>query len=464
MSITMPGQDNGFVLMFIQGRKEGLDMADIATLTVYNHYLTSYAPKGTTSFDTHKRSELRNIYNSIVKLNKESPLYLLDNSADSKAYAIGLKENARELKNTISSLGGFDEDVLDEAAFLNKKEAYSGNEAVASVSYIGNMDDAAFAPTLALEVHSLASPQVNMGHFIPSSTAMELTPETYSFDLSINDLNYEFQFQVNSDDTNIDVQNRLMRLVNNADIGITAEVIEDGEGNSSLKLTSQKNGTSEDRKYVFRISDGQTSKTAGVVDYLGIDKVSRTPSNAEFTIDGTAHSSSSNTFTLEKNYQVTLNGVSPEGSAPINIGMKTDVENLTGNLQQLAGGYNQFLRAAIEYTQKHPRSNQLVSEMWHLAGSFSESLSDIGMNIEEDGSIQIDENMLQQSIQDGKIENGFEQIKNFTKALYRKSGQVSLNPMTYVDKVIVAYKNPGKNFASPYITSAYSGMMFNSYC
>ena len=464
MSITMPGQDNGFVLLFIQGRKEGLGMADLATLTIYNHYLTSYAPKGTTSFDTHKKSELRNIYNSIVKLNKESPLYLLDNSADSKAYAIGLKENARELKNTISSLGGFDEDVLDEAAFLNKKEAYSGNEAVASVSYIGSMDNAGFAPTLALEVHSLASPQVNMGHFIPSSATMELTPETYSFDLSINDLNYEFQFQVKNDDTNIDVQNRLMRLVNNADIGITAEVIEDGEGNSSLKLTSLKNGTSEDRKYVFRISDGQTSKTAGVVDYLGIDNVSRTPSNAEFTIDGTAHSSSSNTFTLEKNYQITLNGVSPEGSAPVNIGMKTDVENLTGNLRQLAGGYNQFLRAAIEYTQKHPRSNQLVSEMWHLAGGYSESLADIGMNLEEDGTIKIDEDMLQQSIQNGKIENGFEQIKNFTKALYRKSGQVSLNPMTYVEKVIVAYKNPGKNFASPYITSAYSGMMFNSYC
>ena len=102
--------------------------------------------------------------------------------------------------------------------------------------------------------------------------------------------------------------------------------------------------------------------------------------------------------------------------------------------------------------------------MWHLAGGYSESLADIGMNLEEDGTIKIDEDMLQQSIQNGKIENGFEQIKNFTKALYRKSGQVSLNPMTYVEKVIVAYKNPGKNFASPYITSAYSGMMFNSYC
>ena len=39
--------------------------------TVYNHYLTTYAPKKTSSqYDTHKKSELRSIYNSMVKLNK----------------------------------------------------------------------------------------------------------------------------------------------------------------------------------------------------------------------------------------------------------------------------------------------------------------------------------------------------------------------------------------------------------
>ena len=144
--------------------------------------------------------------------------------------------------------------------------------------------------------------------------------------------------------------------------------------------------------------------------------------------------------------------------------MKTDIESLTANLRQLAGGYNHFLRSAIEYTQKHPKSNQLVSEMWHLAGSFAEPLSEIGMSIDENGAIEIDEDMLQQSVLAGNIEKDFDQIKNFTKALFRKSGQVSLNPMSYVEKTIVAYKNPGRNYASPYITSAYSGMLFNSYC
>ena len=37
--------------------------------TIYNHYLSAYAPKGTTRYDAHKRSELKSIYNTILKQN-----------------------------------------------------------------------------------------------------------------------------------------------------------------------------------------------------------------------------------------------------------------------------------------------------------------------------------------------------------------------------------------------------------
>lgn len=456
----MPGQDNGFVSGVSSRMKGGrIAMANLTALSVYNHYLTSYAPKSCTSLDTHKKSELRNIYNSIVKLNKESPLYILDGSDESKAFAVGLKENARELQNSITLLGG-----LDESALLNKKVAYSSNESIASASFIGDASKARTAPELSMEVKSLASPQVNMGKYIPAGEGAALAPETYSFDLSIHDLNYEFQFQIRPDDTNSDVQNRLTRLINNADIGIKAETLTDEEGNASLKLTSQKSGASAERQFVFRVSDDQTSKRSGIVDYLGIGDITRYPSNAEFVINSTTHTASSNAFTIEHLYEINLNGDSPEEGMTTRIGIKTDTESLTENLRQLFGSYNQFLRSAIAYTENHPKSNQLVSEMWHLAGSFAPPLSEIGINITEDGTVDIDKDALQRSISEGGIQEGLNHVKDFTKALYRKAGQITLNPMTYVEKTIVAYKNPGKNFASPYITSAYSGMMFNSYC
>ncbi|MDE5599146.1 MAG: hypothetical protein K2J04_15130, partial [Lachnospiraceae bacterium] len=60
---------------------------------VYNYYMTNYAPRSSTPYDSHKKSELRNVYNSIVKLNKDAPIYILDTSKDSCAFAVGMKEN-----------------------------------------------------------------------------------------------------------------------------------------------------------------------------------------------------------------------------------------------------------------------------------------------------------------------------------------------------------------------------------
>ena len=57
-----------------------------------------------------------------------------------------------------------------------------------------------------------------------------------------------------------------------------------------------------------------------------------------------------------------------------------------------------------------------------------------------------------------------EAIKKFTSSILRKSNQISVNPVEYLNKTVVAYKNPGKNFTNPYTASAYSGYMFNSYC
>ena len=128
---------------------------------VYNFYMTTYAPKSSTPYDTHKKSELRSVYNSIVKMNKESPLFILDTSKESREFAVGIKENARELRNTIASLGG-----LDEEEMLNKKVAYSSNTEIATAKYVGSKKPDDDFPSYEVEVNHLASTQVNLGKFL----------------------------------------------------------------------------------------------------------------------------------------------------------------------------------------------------------------------------------------------------------------------------------------------------------
>ncbi|MDY2698591.1 MAG: flagellar capping protein [Lachnospiraceae bacterium] len=428
--------------------------------TVYNHYLTTYAPKrSTTQYDTHKKSELRSIYNSIVKLNKEAPLYILDSSKESREFAVGLKENARALRNTIASLGGLDEDEM-----LGKKAAYSSNENIVSASYVGEGVTDAAVPPIQIEVTALASNQVNLGAFLPSDEKIALTPDAYSFDITINDLSYEFQYNTREGETNRDLQERLSRLISNADIGITADILEDGKGNSSLRLTSAASGLKNDKNLIFSVSDDKTSKRAGTVDYLGISFMSREPSNAEFLLNGEPRSASSNHFTIDKMYEITLNGISSVEGETAEVGLKTDLDSLTDNVGNLISGYNSFIRAAAEYLDLHPKSGRLLGEMDHITRYYQNDLEKLGFSFESNGQLSIDDNVFKDSILDDENRAQFSTIKDFTNSILRKTNQISLNPMEYVDKTIVAYKNPGHNLATPYITSNYSGMLFNSYC
>ena len=425
--------------------------------TVYNNYLAAYSPRQLTKYDTHKKSELRSVYNSIVKLNKDAPWYLPTTNKDTQHYAVSLKENARELHNAIAQLGGLEQDSM-----FRKKSAYSTDTEVAEAAYIGSDALTSTSPEFDLEVKELATPQENLGHFLPD-LATTLSPATYSFDISINDMNYEFQFNINEGDTNRQIMDRLSRLINNADIGIQANVAE-SDSRYALRLTSDATGVPANKAYHFRVSDDHTSKASGVVGNMGLNYISHPAGNACFLINGEERSSSSNHFTVGKLFDVQIKAVSPEDK-PVHIGLKTDTESITDNINQLIGSYNSFIRSAASYLETQSRSRQLVREFSSIASHCGTSLENMGMHLQDDGIFSVNDEKLQQAAASaGNDLSSFSVLKDFSSSLLRKSDQVSLNPMDYVDKKIVAYKNPGHNFISPYTTSAYSGMMFNSYC
>ena len=436
-------------------------MADnTAISTVYNHFLTTYAPQGTNSkYDTHKKSELRGLYNSIVKMNKEAPLFLLDTSPATQEFAVGLKENARSLKNVISSLSMDDSDNM-----LDQKAVASSDEDVISASFIGsgNIDPDSF-PTLEISVEELAGAQENRGKFLEPDT-MDLAPGTYSFDIHSRDMDYEFQFNIGENDKNKIIEEKLARLITRSNIGVSAEVLTDDSGKVALSIRSDETGVRGSNGVTnFDISDNNTHKTAGTVEYFGIGDVSEYPKNSQFTLNGEQRSTFSNHFSIEKMYEINLNGISKEGTS-VSIGLKTDVESVTENINNLVGAYNSFIDNVNSYAESQPYSRKLVNEMNKVAGLYASELESIGLSFTEEGTINVDNNLLTQTAREDDAMGRFAAIKKFTENVLKRANHVALDPMEYTQKTVVAYKNPGHGFATPYVTSNYSGMMFSSYC
>ena len=441
-------------------RKGGATMADNTVIsTVYNHFLTAYAPQGTNSkYDTHKKSELRGLYNSIVKMNKEAPLFLLDTSPATQEFAVGLKENARSLKNVISSLSMDDSDNM-----LDQKAVASSDESVVQASYIGGVDaDPDSIPPLEISVEQLAEGQENRGKFLEPDT-MDLAPGTYSFDIHSRDMDYEFQFNIGENDTNKLIEEKLARLITRSNIGVSAEVLTDDEGKVALSIKSDDTGVRGKGNTNFDISDNNTHKTAGTVEYFGIGDVTEYPKNSLFKLNGEDRSTFSNHFSIEKMYDIKLNGLSEEGTS-VSIGLKTDVESVTENINNLVDGYNSFMNNINSYAEKQPYSRKLISEMNKVAALYSSDLEAIGLSFGSDGTISVDNNLLTQTAREEDAMDRFGAIKKFTEGVLGRANKVALDPMEYTQKTVVAYKNPGHGYATPYVTSNYSGMMFSSYC
>ena len=99
-----------------------------------------------------------------------------------------------------------------------------------------------------------------------------------------------------------------------------------------------------------------------------------------------------------------------------------------------------------------------------VAGLYASELEAIGLSFKEDGTISVDNNLLTQTAREEDAMDRFGAIKKFTGSVLKRANQVALDPMEYTQKTVVAYKNPGHGFATPYVTSNYSGMMFSSYC
>ena len=82
---------------------------------------------------------------------------------------------------------------------------------------------------------------------------------------------------------------------------------------------------------------------------LGIDKVSSPAHNSDFSLNGTAHSSLSNTFTINNTFELTLKKPTTDTGAAA-IGFKANSDAVADNVQTLVDAYNKMIDVADDYS------------------------------------------------------------------------------------------------------------------
>jgi len=418
----------------------------------YQYLLNTYGKDLVANrYDSHKKSELRDVYNRIIKTNKNAPLYKINMNGDVKNFAIDLKENARKMQNVVSSLSTDGEDI--ESVFY-KKIATSSDEDAVAVNYIGD-ESGSDVPAFTVGVKKLADPQINTGNYLPMN-GKSFQEGTYSFDLDTNSKSYEFQYNVAYGDTNYDVQNKIARLFNTSDVGITAKILKNGKGETALQLTSKQTGLAENEEYLFKIQSGSSWNE---MKTLGIGQISQEASSSVFSLNDTEHTSLNNTFTINQSFELTLKGTTPENH-PAVIGFKANTEAIADSVEELVTSYNGFIAVGQKYSTGHT-NNQLLNEVRGIRNLMADQLSSVGIEEQSDGTISLDRDRIAEAVTGDKAKDSFKILNEFKEALSREAQKTSVNPLNYVDKVTVEYKHPTRTFAAPYASSIYSGLLMD---
>lgn len=427
--------------------------------SAYSYYLMTYADQKATRYDSHKKSDLRKVYNSIVKSNKDSPLYKISDLESAKRYAIDIKEKTKSLQNVVASLSDNYGEFSDS---FQKKVAVSSDEDTVSVDYVGDGTEKNQTNRFEIQVNRLASPQVNTGNYLKAN-ALSFIPGSYSFDLNIGSSAYEFQYNVGVGESNNDVLGKLSRLVNGSSLGIDAKVLTNSKGEVALSLTSRQTGLGENEAALFSVNPSSDSDSMAAMDLLGINSITTPSANSDFLLNGIQQSSLSNTFTVNNAFELTLQKPTADGS-PVTIGFKASADAVADNIQKLVDAYNGLLTVAEDYKDSGSgNGGRLLNDVGSVARNRSESLKEIGLIVADNGYISIDSSVLAEAITPQRTQDTFQRLSEFKDAIGQKADNASVNPMKYVDKVVVEYKNPGHTFAAPYMSSIYSGMMLDSY-
>ncbi len=252
-----------------------------------------------------------------------------------------------------SALSGFSDtlDTLKNANTFRDRTAASSDEQVAVVT----ASSGASAASYVLDVTRIAQAhKLTAGGSNYTGQTGTLTLEIGQYDSGGNSFTASQSATLTIDSSNNTIQG-IRDAINDANIGISATIINDGT-NDILSITADDTGTTN----TIRItssgdSDGSDSDGIGLSAFT-FDPTGGGPSNAtevsqaldaEFTIDGIAITSSSNTLTT------TITGLNMElksvGSSTLTV--EEDIEAAKEKIQSFVDAYNELSSTIRELTK-----------------------------------------------------------------------------------------------------------------
>lgn len=427
-------------------------------LSVYNNLIQGLITLCPNRFDTHKKSELQNVYRDIMRLTSEQPLYKVTFDESAQEYTLGIKNAALSLSSMIKELN-----ISDGTSVFKNQILVSSDPATVDVSSLEGTTLQDIDLPLSVEVSRLSSPQENHGNFVLSGDAA-LVSGQYNFTIGIEENVYSFQFNVSHGSTNLELQNKLADFINKTAIGLRTRIVQKPEtGESRLDLIAIAAGSS-DGESSFRPADVRFPDTAshGIITHFGLNNIGVPPENTVFSINGMSKEVRGRSYLY--NNALTLS-IKDTTVTPVSIGRVTNQEPILEKMRNFVEKYNSVFQYVQEKQPENNRARKLLYDLGNSMRQFSSDLQKCGLLLSKTGTLSIDETTLYAAAGNGTLEQLFSSESRFSSTMIKKFSDISLNPMDYLNKTVVTYPNiTARKSINPYVSSIYCGLLYNNYC
>ena len=425
-------------------------------LEIYNHLVSSYMKPGKNNSFSTDTKELKHLYNKMRNISMNSPLYKLVLSDERQEFALGIKEASLALEHYSQNLAGEGSDI-----FASSKTVSSDPDTAEVTSF---PNSSPVKEPFLLKVIKLVTPQTNSGIPVNAQDASPLEG-LYNFQIDADDESYSFKLKLSGNTSNEAVLGRLSDFINRTGIGLESSVHSDSSG-KTIKLTIKSRLKSSGEPEVMHfslkdINDKNNNSEDGIVSHYGLDNVMLESEGALFELNGELTKSKTNTFFLNNSIEVKLKKVSPDN---ITIGEMPDGDRIFSKVSDVLNSFNSLIKLAdSNSTDKSAR--RLSRNLNNVIKSNRSELLECGIVQNADGTLSLDEEKAYEAAVSGKLKTLFSKDSKFYFSITQTASSITLNPMEYVDKTIVTYPDTLHTIkGSPYVSSIYSGMLFNYYC
>lgn len=243
-----------------------------------------------------------------------------------------------------------------------------------------------------IEISQLAQSQQNTGTALVSaanSVASGFTAGENKLSLTVGGVSKELRFSVQATDSNKTALANMAGAINNAKFGVSAQVVDSTTGgvtSSKLVLTAAKTGTDN----AFSIADisGNAVAQSGAASQTGAAR------NAQYSVNGTTHTSQSNTVSLDDNkVTVTLKALTTQTEK---LAVKADSDAIIKSITDFAKAYNDAVGVLKDNTGV--LSNKLLSGLTRSASDNRIALEDMGITVQADRTLAVDRDKLEKAI------------------------------------------------------------------